>query len=92
MDRYQCQALLHNPFTRESNWVRARGKRRTDCMILSGKTDNNFPRVGQKFGIAQRFTGCVYTSPLATGPIFSMGARCCACDQRIITQADVGMN
>ena len=80
--RYHCQAFLQSPFTRETNWVRTRGKCRTDCMILSVKTENNFPRVGQKFSIAQRFEGCVYTTPLATGSIFSMGVHYWACDQR----------
>ena len=82
VDRYHCQALLQSPLTRERNWVRTRVKRRTDCMILSVTTDNDFPRVGQKFGIAQRFEGCVYSTPLATGSVFSMGVQYCACDQQ----------
>lgn len=82
VDRYHCQALLQSPLTRERNWVRTRVKVRTECMILSVTTDNDFPRVGQKFGIAQRFEGCVYSTPLATGSIFSMGVQYCACDLR----------
>ena len=73
---------FNGPFTREKNWVRTRGKSSTDCIILSVKTDNNFPPVGQKVGIAQSLDDCFYTIPLGTGSTFNMGVRYCACDQR----------
>ena len=89
---YHCQALLQSPFTRETYWVRTRGKRRTDCMILSVKTDNIFPRVGQKFGIAQRLEGCVALH-LWRPDLFSVWEYSTAhAISEIITQADIGVS
>ena len=81
VDRYHCQALHQSPLTRERNWVRTRVKRRTDCMIISVTTDNDFPRVRQKFGKNFNVLKVAFTA-LATGSIFSMGVQYCACDQR----------